>query len=199
MARPRSVSNDEVFAAAHRAMSRLGPGELRLVDIADEAGVTPSALVQRFGSKRALLLALARAWSGSAPGFFGELRERHPEPLTALRRYAECVAQLARSPAAFSRSLAYLHIDLTDDDFRETLQRHASETRRELEALLREAASSGDLAEDVDPVALARTVETVLAGSMITWAHHREGTASDWMLDDLDAVLRPHLPERRSE
>ena len=54
--RPRKVSDDDIYMAAQRAMSRLGPGELTLADIAAEAGVTAGLLVQRFGSKRDLLL-----------------------------------------------------------------------------------------------------------------------------------------------
>ena len=63
--RPRKVSDEEVFAAAHRATNRLAPSELTLAEIAAEAGVTAGALAQRFGSKRELLLALARAAAGS--------------------------------------------------------------------------------------------------------------------------------------
>src|SRR5687768_12664904 len=59
MARPRKVSDDEVFAAAMRAMSRVGPGELTLALIAEEAGVTAGALVQRFGSRRQLLVTMS--------------------------------------------------------------------------------------------------------------------------------------------
>ncbi len=57
--RPRKASDEEIFAAAHRIMSRLGPAQWTLADIAAEAGLTAGALVQRFGSKRGLLLALA--------------------------------------------------------------------------------------------------------------------------------------------
>ena len=59
--RPQKVTDDDIFMATHRAMSRLGPGELTLAEIASEAGVTAGLLVQRFGSKRDLLLALSRA------------------------------------------------------------------------------------------------------------------------------------------
>ena len=59
-ARPRRISDEEIFAATMRAMSRLPPSELTLAAIGGEAGVTAGALVQRFGSKRALILALAR-------------------------------------------------------------------------------------------------------------------------------------------
>ena len=193
MPRPRKASDEDVFAAALRAMSRLGPGELRLSDIAEEAGVTASALVQRFGSKRDLLLALSRAWSDSPAALFAEMRRLHPSPLSALRAYAECLADMARSPSAFARNLSYLHVDLTDEDFRSSLEAYARKARAEIERLLSDAVAAGELRRDTDPASLARTVETVLAGSLMTWAHYREGPASAWMRHDVDAVLRPHL------
>ncbi len=199
MARPRKASDEEIYAAVYRAMSRLGPGELRLADIAEEAGVTPGALVQRFGSKRALLLALSRAWAGSAGELFADLRRSYDAPLACLRAYAECIAGLASSPAAFARSLAYLQIDLTDEDFRETLETHARATRAEVEGLVRDAVHRGELVPGTDRASLARTIEAVLAGSMMTWAHYREGPAADWMRADLEAVLRPYLPRPAAE
>lgn len=60
------VSQNQIFAATYRAMQRLGPGELTLAEIAAEAGVAAGALMQRFGSKRDLLLALSVAAAGSA-------------------------------------------------------------------------------------------------------------------------------------
>src|SRR5262245_53051359 len=49
--RPRKVSDEELFAATHAMMARVGPGQLTLAAIAREAGVTAAVLVQRFGSK----------------------------------------------------------------------------------------------------------------------------------------------------
>jgi len=194
--RPRKVSDEEVFAAAQRAMSRLGPGELTLAAIAAEAGVTAGALVQRFGSKRALLLALAAGAAESAHDFLRELRAKHRSPLAALRAYSDCMAGLAASPAALARNLAYLQIDLTDADFRRHLLVQARATRAGIEALLAEAIAAGELAPTAKPRTLARTVEATLNGSMLTWAFYREGTAARWMRRDLDAVLGPYMATR---
>jgi hypothetical protein len=30
-------------------------------------------------------------------------------------------------------------------------------------------------------------------GSLLTWAVHQEGTAREWIREDMDAVLRPFL------
>jgi hypothetical protein len=40
---------------------------------------------------------------------------------------------------------------------------------------------------------LARTVEAVVNGSMLSWAFYQEGAARKWMRHDLDAVLKPYI------
>src|SRR5262245_56815086 len=125
MARPRKMSDDDVFAATYRAMTRLSPSDLTLSAIADEAGVTAGALVQRFGSKRDLLLALSGRYSSGTAEMFAGLRGATRSPLAALRAYADCLSQMAASPAALARSLSYLQIDLTDPDFRKHLHAQA--------------------------------------------------------------------------
>jgi AcrR family transcriptional regulator len=196
-ARPRKVTDEDLYAATYRAMTRLGPGELTLAEIAREAGVTPAVLVQRFGSKRALLLALAEQHAGSADAFMHELAQRHESPLTALRAYAECMSQLATTPAAFARTLAYLQIDLEDEDFRRHLLRNAKATRAGLQRLVAAAIEAGELRRDTDAGRLAEVLEALVSGSMMTWAFYRKGTAASWVRGHLDAVLEPHLARAR--
>ena len=195
--RPRKVSDEEVFAAAHRAMTRLGPGELTLAEIAAEAGVTAGALSQRFGSKRGLLLALAEGAAAAAEDVIRELRAAHRSPLAAVRAYAECMAYLAQSPAALARNLAYLQIDLADPEFRAHLAVQARATRAGLQELLEGAVAAGELVRGTDVRMLARTVEVVLNGSLLTWAFYHDGTAVRWLRANVDAVLAPYLATRR--
>jgi AcrR family transcriptional regulator len=192
------VSDGDVFAATYRTMVRLGPGELTLAEIAAEAGVTAGALVQRFGSKRELLLALSAGAASSAGDLIRGIRATARSPLAAIRAYVDCMAQLAASPAALARNLAYLQIDLADPDFRKHLLVQSRATRRGLEELLEEARAKGEIVRGTDVVRLARSVETTLSGTMLTWAVYRDGTAKQWMRDDLEAVLAPYLARRRS-
>jgi AcrR family transcriptional regulator len=196
--RPRKVTDEEILAAAYRAMSRLGPGELTLADIAAEAGVTAGAISQRFGSKRALLLALAEGAAGSAGEHFESLRAAHRSPLAALRAYATGMAHLAESPAALARNLAYLQIDISDPEFRAHLAAHARATRSGLHDLLESAVAAGELRPGTNLKSLATTVEVVLHGSLLTWALYNEGDAASWILRQVNAVLSPHVAPPRT-
>ena len=192
-ARPRKVSDEDVFTAAYQVMQRLGPGELTLAGIAEEAGVTAGALVQRFGSKRELLLRLSERFAGGTGEMFAALRQAHRSPLAALRAYADCMAGLAATPAALLRNLSYLQLDLTDEDFRKNLETSARATRRELQNLVRDAVAVKELVPATNAKQLARTIEAVIAGSMLSWAHHQEGAAAKYIRDDLNAVLQPYV------
>ncbi|HEX9704151.1 MAG TPA: hypothetical protein VGA20_02755 [Gemmatimonadales bacterium] len=158
-----------------------------------EAGVTAGALVQRFGSKRALLLTLTERvadWTGE---MFAGLRAASTSPLGALRGYADCLAQMGESPGGLAHHLAYLQIDLADPDFHKHVQRQARATRLEIRKLLDEARTAGELAPATDTVRLARTVEAIVGGSLLAWAFYREGAVKQWVQEDLESVLMPHL------
>jgi len=72
--RPRLKPNSDIVLAAIRVIERLGPSRLTLADVAKEAGLAPATLMQRFGSKRGLLLAVARLGAAG-------VRERQPVKL----------------------------------------------------------------------------------------------------------------------
>src|SRR5438045_4205506 len=96
--RPRGASDADILAAAFRAVSRLGPARLTLADVAQEAGLSPATLVQRFGSKRGLLLALAGSAAEGVDACFAALRSEHPSPLAALVAGATHMARMATTP-----------------------------------------------------------------------------------------------------
>jgi AcrR family transcriptional regulator len=190
--RPRKVTDEQLFTAALVVMNRVGPNELTLAAIAREAGVTPAVLVQRFGSKRELLLALSQKFSDGSGDLVTAMARQHASPLAALHAYADCVAGMAATPAAFVRNLAYLQTDLTDPEFRRHLGKHAKATRAGLRRLLDRAVRAGELRSDTPTTRLARTIEAVLSGSMLTWVIYQEGSASKWIRADLAAVLEPY-------
>ena len=196
-ARPRSVSDEQILEAALRAMSRLPPGELTLAAIGAEAGVTAGALVQRFGSKRALLLALARAGAQSDPGQAARLIAEHGSPLKALAAYADCFTRNAGSPAAFQRGLAYLQQDLADPDLAGLLARQMDGERETLAALLAAARNAGELVADADPKRLAKLVEALIAGGMMSWTYRAKGKVSASVASLLEDLLAPYRNDRQ--
>ena len=193
--RPRKASDEEIFAATTRVMSRVGPTQLTLADIAAEAGLTAGALVQRFGSKRELMLTLTARLAEGTRAMFDQLRAANPSPLATVRAYGDCMAQMGESPGTLAHHLSYLQVDLKDPDFHRHAQRQARATRLALRGLLDEALAEGEVvardSEPFDSDALARAIEVTVNGSLMTWAFYQEGTVASWVRHDLDALLRP--------
>ena len=186
--RPRTTSDADILAATARVVGRLGPGKMTLADVAREVGLAPATLVQRFGSKRSLLLELARGGTGDVGEQFAALRRG--SPLETVHAFAACMAAMARTPEEMSNHLAFLQIDLTDPDFHALALEHGRATRRELAALLDRAVAAGELVP-CDTDRLARTVQTAMSGALLMWAIFREGSAEAWVREDVEAVLGP--------
>ena len=190
MPRPRTVSDEAILACAARVVGEVGPARLTLALVARAAGLAPPSLVQRFGSKRQLLLALARTAGDDAERALARARagQRAESPLAVLRRYLLGFAQLARTPDELANHLAFLQMDLTDPEFRGVT---ATQMRRQdevVEELLREAIAAGEIAA-TDAPALARALVTAVNGSLLRWAIFRKGDVRRWLRRDLDYLL----------
>ena len=189
--RHRETSDEEIVAATARAMERFGPTELTLAHVAKEAGVVPATLIQRFGTKRGLLLAACSTAPGSVPRQFAEGRAKYKSPLKALiELYAAC-SDFASTPESMANGLAYLHNDLVDPEFRAITLAQFKALRSETQKLLDEAVTARELMK-CDTAQLARLIQQVNGGSMLDWAVFREGSLASWLRRDLQALLDPY-------
>jgi AcrR family transcriptional regulator len=189
--RPRTTSDDQILAATARAISAVGPGELTLADVAREAGIAPATIVQRFGSKRALLLAFtARASDGVEAGF-AAARRKQASPLQALEGHLVAMGGGMRTPEELSRHLAFLQLELGDPEFHQHTRRHADTMRREIRLLLEAAVDSGEL-EPCDTTRLADALYVGYNGALITWAILRRGSLAQHLRRQLRFILEPY-------
>ena len=192
--RPRTVSDEDLINATMRVMSRLGPVKLTLAEVAKEAGVTAATLVQRFGSKRAMMLKISSDAAGSADACFAMVRAAHPRsPLAAIYAAATAMTEHMGTPEELANSLAFLQIDISDPDFHahtlEMSKKHVAGYR----ALLKDAIAACEL-EPHDTLRMARAINAIAGGSLIAWAIFREGTAERWVRRDVETLLAPYRP-----
>ncbi|MFJ9935478.1 TetR/AcrR family transcriptional regulator [Streptomyces virginiae] len=196
MARPRGVEDAVILQAAARVMGRVGPTGLTLAAVAREVGLVPGTLVQRFGSKRGLLLALADRSAQEAGEAAGRVRDAGTSALDALAALTSQNLAGMDTPESFAHHLAFLCTDLTDPQLYERALAVHRAQRRAIEALLAEAADAGELRAGTDVAALAGTVQAITAGAGLCWAVERRGGLAERLRRDLGSVLLPHLPPR---
>jgi AcrR family transcriptional regulator len=193
--RPRATSDEAILAATYRIVSQRGPN-LTLADVAKEAGVSPATLVQRFGSKRGLLLAFASTGAVGMGEEFERIRKKHRSAVAAVYALADCMAGMAVTPETLSNSLAFLQMDLVDPEFHTHALAHSRATHVEMTRLLDDAVAAGEL-KPCDTRRLAHAVQALMSGSLLQWAIERDGPAAARMREDLEVLLGPRLRPRR--
>src|SRR5262245_60482776 len=197
MPRPRTASDAAILNAAYRVITRVGPARMTLADVGREVGLAPATLLQRLGSKRGLLLALARLIVDSVGDCFAAVRAAHTSALDALVAAVTEMARLVTSPEELANGLAFLQMDVSDRDFHAIALENSARIQAGYRALIEEAAAAGELVR-CDAARLARAVGAVSGGSLIAWAIHREGSAEAWVRADLAALLDPYRPAGRT-
>ena len=189
MPRPRTIDDDAVLDAADRIVERGGPAAVTFASLAAEVGLAPATLVQRFGTKRELLLATTiRGWQSIVDTLSRE-RDARESPLEALlAALAELTADV-RTREALANGLAFLHIDLSDPEFHAHAVTGATRMRDRIADLLSDAISAGELVHETDPKLLAGAVLTSYNGALITWAMYGEGAVDEYVRSQVEFLL----------
>lgn len=193
--RPRTVSDEEILAATARMIGRVGPVRLTLADVGGEVGLSPATLLQRFGSKRGLLIALVKQSVDSVDRRFGEMRAASASALDAVGAAASDMATHMRTPEELANNLAFFQIDLSDTEFHRLALEHSRRVRAGYRALLDEAMEAGEL-RSCDTEALASALQGIAAGSLLNWAIHRSGSVVAWVRADIETLLSPYARTR---
>ena len=196
MARPRTIADADILMALHAVVGRIGPARMTLADVASEVGLSAATLVQRFGSKRGLLLAFAKAGAETADDCFTGVRAQHASPLEALVAAATLMTKSMGSPEELANGLAFLQMDISDREFRAYALESFEKTVAGYRALLDDAIEAREL-KPCDTLKLAHAVSAVSGGSLIGWAVWQRGTAERWVKRDLDTLLAPYKTKKR--
>jgi AcrR family transcriptional regulator len=195
--RPRTVTDEQIMEGVTAVIGRVGPAKLRLADVGKEIGLSAATLVQRYGSKRGLLLAVATSAVESIDACFDMVRAAHRSPLAAVVAAATDITRYVDTPEEVANHLAFLQMDLSDPDFNRLMVINSRKMLDGYRRLLREAVDAGELVE-CDTERLARAITAVCGGSLISWAAFRQGTAVAWVRTDVDTVLEPYRSSTHS-
>lgn len=196
MPRPRTISDGAILAAAAGVIGDVGPDRLTLGEVGRRVGLAPATLLQRFGSRRGLLLALADHDVDAVPD---RLRTAASAPGGVLDALVAALVETASqidSPARFANHLAFLLKDLADPDFQAITRRYGAGVTAAIHDVLAAAADGGELEPDADLDALAQLVHVVYNGALVTWGMTPDGQPADRVGRHLRQVLAPYRAAR---
>lgn len=179
MPRPKLVSDDEVLDATRRVITRRGPAQFTLADVAAEVGLARSTLIQRFHSRDGLYRAVVERGTGrlkadllAMPGGAGPAE---------LWRFLQALVAVLKGERIHEYLLTVLE-EVTDSHLEKLARRRARLIREAIAQRL--PASVGDRAE------VARHLQAVMQGASMQWAVEREGELSGFVAARLGTALR---------
>ncbi len=188
MPRPRTIPDTDILSAAARVIGRHGPARLTLAAVGTECGLSPATILQRFGSKRGLLLALAAHSRDDVAAVVRAAREGEPSPRAAIAEALCALSRSVRTPGELANHLAFLQLDLVDPELHRLARDHARAIQRELAALVAESAAAGELAPP-DFAAAARALHVTYNGSLVSWAIEPDGPLEARLRADVESTL----------
>ena len=190
MPRPKAISDEAVLASVMRLVQRIGPENFTLAAAGQASGLSPSTLVQRYGSKRELLLAADRHAVERWVGGMDEATDG-----SALDRLVAGIVQSIDADTTateMANSVSLLQIGLADDEFHASTKVGATRLHVKIVERLSEAESGGELRRGVELDALAEMIEVTYHGGMIHWAIHSDGLLVSSLKEKFLHLLQPY-------
>jgi AcrR family transcriptional regulator len=182
MPRRKILSDDEILERALPVMARAGPAGFTLTDLAAETGLSPATLLQRFGSKRALI---ERAFTRD--------NERFAQWIADLPAGRGTEATLAVYRAATESFHSEPHDELADhllwlrEDIRDPVFNKLARARF---ALFRAAILKRLPPTRLPAAEVSRLLDAQCHGAIMQWAIEPKGSLAGHVMKSLAAVLR---------
>jgi AcrR family transcriptional regulator len=198
MARPRSVTDDAILDATEQSIAEYGPTTFALDDVARRLSVSAQAVIHRFGSKQALVLAVAERRGRHATAAMEVAVDHGESPLSAMLDFFEHRMRSRHySRRSITSGLAFALAGVSDDTIRPHVVVQVAAIRANLRAFIAAAVRARELHGEVDSI--AALVEAVYNGALYLWLVDRRGTAWSYFEPTLNALLAPYrTPTRRS-
>jgi len=192
MPRVKTISDDEVLVRALAVLLEQGPHRFTLPDVGRAVGLSPSTLIQRFGSKRALMDAVfARSTTLLAEEL--EARESTGDPRTDLIAWLTGLTRPLQTRARLASHLTLLIEDITVPARRASAQEHMRVLRSGITSHLVAMGSP-------TPEAHADMIEAQWNGLGIQWAmRDTEEDIEAWVSRGLSVLLEHLLPSSGSD
>ncbi|MBX2798684.1 MAG: TetR/AcrR family transcriptional regulator [Myxococcales bacterium] len=157
-----------MLQAAARVIGERGPHALTLAAVGQACGLSAAAVQRRFGSKRALMLALFDLGLQQARDAFEDADAAH-EGLQAVIEGLAGAAEGIVSHVEAAHHLATLADDLLDVERRARTQAYQHTLEAEVARRIGALVQAGQLTE-VDPEGLARQLVLTQAGALLRWS-----------------------------
>jgi AcrR family transcriptional regulator len=177
-----------------RAVGRWGSA-VTLSRVAEEVGLTAARMIQRFGSKRGLLLAIVKYSSRWSDSHLDDPSRTMRSPLAALIETLATFNHSAVTRESLPNHFAVMQLYQSDPEFQQIRLRSTRACRSRIRQYLDAAVMAGELVP-CNTAKLTQTVMVSWAGCYYLWMASHEGKLAVSIRRSLEAVLEPYRAAR---
>ncbi len=164
---PRAEAQERLVSAAAELVCEVGPTGITLANVGERAGYSRGLVTHHFGSKAALMQRLLTEVDRQFRAAL--LQEHRPDSVTEqLHEFLDVFFDVIADPLPINRARLVLWAHAisapADADIRPAMLAADRAFHSALEVPLREAVSTGEVAGDTDPTALASVIIAMLRG-----------------------------------
>jgi TetR/AcrR family macrolide resistance operon transcriptional repressor len=172
MPRPKTVSDADVMSAAVGVLGERGMAEFTLADVARKVGLSRAALIQRFGDRDAILLAIARQEVEATRAYLDSLAFE-PGPAGLWHFLAEIIASMGNGEG-FSVRVALAALEARDPMLKALADQRYG---------MVQAAIAARLPDRDDRLEIARHLHAVIAGATMQWVASTDDDLAAFVLE----------------
>lgn len=186
----KQITDAQVLEKALFVISEKGPETFTLADVGEAVGLAPATLMQRFGSKQALLIKAAKHVPSKLSADLEKLKAK------GLAWDAELTVLLSEVPEGFgtrqdiANSLGLLKLDMVDPELHPIAQELMERLRNRIRELFKQAKAQGALAPEADVDAIAWELDALRHGLVIQWTLSGKGSLQKWLEKGLSNYLK---------
>jgi AcrR family transcriptional regulator len=180
MPRRKTISDEEILNRSLPLLTRAGPAGFTLAQLAQETGLAPATLLQRFGSKRDLIERAFKQDNARFSRWIDDLPEGRGLKAT-LAVYQAAIDDF-HAETGLEDHLLWLREDIRDPKFNALARERFALFRRAILKRLPPVRSSREL--------VARLLDAQCHGAIMQWAIEPSGRLTEYVMRSLEVVLR---------
>ncbi len=192
MARPREFSDEAIFYGVYLALCKKGYGRLALTDVSNEAGISPAALLKRFGSKKALFLAYSDYVIQLTDKSYKEALTLDTTPIEALRRIFKNALKLASDPISLANHTSFYLESTSDPDLLERSKKRLKLIDRETQGLILKAIDNKEI-KSCNVELISTVLQSAVTGAMLIWLKDSDKTLEELIDGCFQVIFEPLL------
>ncbi len=189
MARTKKVTDDAILHIILETIVEVGATEFSLEDLSKKTGLSPATMLQRFGSKKAILhKALELANQNLDKTFTNHVSTAK----SALHKISDMYIELCsafRSPKDVAKGLDILKLDITEKKLNTITRSYFDIRRKKILSLLSQAIDQGEISDSISIIHLAENLEALWQGGILQWALIGNGSLNSWLETRLNSFF----------